>query len=368
MDENGLELMIVDGTDGWTWDGESFTRITDQVFEATLASSVAYLDNAFWVPKSGSGQFYGSGPLDARTWPALKFATAEYKSDNVDKIWVDRELLLMGDRTVQVYYNAKTSPMPMEPMRNGRVIYGLAAENSVAIVNNATHALFSDANGGYFVGQMVGANVVRLSTPALNDSWSRYADITDAVAYPIHFHGYEWYVISWPVADHGLGRTFMLDVATGLWGELGAWEGSVSDFKRHPMRFHLFFGGKHLIGDGEGGLWALDEDTFTMDEDKIISLMRFPVIENNRERGFHEELQLWMRPGVGTLEETTPEVILEISNDGGATWPGRKTKDLGAEGKSIQRIRFDSLGSSFDRVYQISVSDPVKREFITAFV
>lgn len=154
--ENGSELVIVDGQDGWVWDGNTLNLITDAVFVQLFPTSVTYLDSAFWVNRPGTGQFYGSDVLDATSWSATKVASAEFKSDNVEKIWTDRELMVGGKNTVQAYFNSGATPMPMEPLRQGRMIYGLASTKSVKIIDNTTHGLFKDKHGGIFVGRLNG--------------------------------------------------------------------------------------------------------------------------------------------------------------------------------------------------------------------
>jgi hypothetical protein len=53
-------------------------------------------------------------------------------------------------------------------------------------------------------------------------------------------------------------------------------------------------------------------------------------------------------------------MMLDVSDDGGATWRAQPTKSLGPRGVRTQRIIWNSLGSSEKRIYRIAVSDPVK--------
>jgi hypothetical protein len=374
MSENGLQLLIVDGQDGWVWDDENWVQVTDAVFILTKADSATYLDSAFLVNKPGTGQFYGStaGGLGATEWPALKFATAEYKSDNITKLWTDRELILAGPETTQVYWNNGAEPMPFTPMRNGRAIYGIAARDSHAIVNNTSHFLCKDINGGLFVGKMDGTVLRRISSSALNAAWSKYSpeDIASAKGFGIHWHGHEWYVITFEEADHGSGRTFAHDAATNLWFEIGPYSASIGDFVKHPMKFHIFFAGRHLIGDQAGRLRELDEDSFTFDTgQEVISKRIFPAMDQNNERVFHEQLEIEIKPGVGiaTGQGSDPELILLISDTRGQTYEARRTDTFGAAGKHTTRCRFEQLGSSYDRVYSVAISDPVERVLVGAY-
>jgi hypothetical protein len=55
-----------------------------------------------------------------------------------------------------------------------------------------------------------------------------------------------------------------------------------------------------------------------------------------------------------------PKVMLEISNDGGASFGHEIWMSAGKVGKRLTRVRKNKLGWSRDRVYRISMSDPVK--------
>jgi hypothetical protein len=75
-------------------------------------------------------------------------------------------------------------------------------------------------------------------------------------------------------------------------------------------------------------------------------------------RMFHGELELALRTGTAPVG-TDPQVMLEVSDDGGHTWLMLPPRDLGAQGRYEQRVRWHRLGSSRDRVYRASVADAV---------
>lgn len=366
--ENGLELVIVDGKDGFVWDGVSFDKIIDPVFTQLKADSVTYLDDSFIVNRPGTGQIFASDALDAKTFSATKTTTAEYKSDPVNKVWVDRELILGGTETLQVYYNSGATPMPFEPDRQGRLIYGVAAKNSVIIMDNTTHGLFQNKDGGIFAGRMDGYTVTRVSTRSLERFWSGI-DYADAYAFGIHWKGHEFYIITFPLADTGLGRTFGYDASTKLWFELGDYESGIGDFRKYTGTFHLFFGGRHLIGADDGKIYETRDDVFLYGSKEIVSLRRCPVLHRGRERLFFNTLQIDMDVGVGTNsgQGLSPVCRLEISDDGGKSFKNFRNRSIGQHGETEQRVKFTQLGSSYDRVYQLSISDPVTRKLIDGY-
>ena len=370
MAESGLELMIVDGVNGFIWNGDTFTQILDAEFIQLNSDSVAYLDNAFWVNRPGTGQFYGSNVLDASTWTATKLASAEYKSDNITKIWTDRELMIGGDTTVQVYYNSGASPMPMEPLRQGRLIYGVASKDSIKVVDNTTHGLFVDENGGVFAGRLNGYTIERISTRGLERYWYSI-DYTDAYALAIHFGGHEFYVLTFPQADTGRGRTFAYEAESRVWFEIGNFVTGINDFEKYHALTHFFFDGKNLIGDKSGDLWALDSDVYTFQgANEILSVRRCPVIHDSRDRLFFDSLEFDLEVGNGlnSGQGSDPKMTLKISDDGGRTFNNQRETSIGAQGKYEERVKFHQLGSSYDRVFEIMISDPVPRRIMGAYL
>ena len=58
---------------------------------------------------------------------------------------------------------------------------------------------------------------------------------------------------------------------------------------------------------------------------------------------------------------------MDYSDDGGRTYSARKTfRSMGKIGENRTRLRWQRLGQARERIYRITVSDPVKRSFVGA--
>ena len=55
-------------------------------------------------------------------------------------------------------------------------------------------------------------------------------------------------------------------------------------------------------------------------------------------------------------------------SDGGFTWPGVRTLKLGKIGEYTRRAIARRLGAPRDRVYEVTVSDPVNRDVVGATI
>ena len=92
MDDNGDEICIVDGTDGWLWDPANGVReITDEDFKAS--NSVTYQDGYFLFDEKDTGYFYRSDLLDGFSYSALAYASAESSSDDVVAVQSHKQIL-----------------------------------------------------------------------------------------------------------------------------------------------------------------------------------------------------------------------------------------------------------------------------------
>jgi len=53
--------------------------------------------------------------------------------------------------------------------------------------------------------------------------------------------------------------------------------------------------------------------------------------------------------------------MLRWSDDCGETWSNQLTASMGKVGEYKKRVKFFRLGQARDRIFEISISDPVKR-------
>ena len=63
---------------------------------------------------------------------------------------------------------------------------------------------------------------------------------------------------------------------------------------------------------------------------------------------------------------TYPQAMLRWSNDGGSTWSNEHWVTIGQAGKYKNRAIWRRLGWSRDRIFEVSVTDPVKTVIVSA--
>lgn len=79
------------------------------------------------------------------------------------------------------------------------------------------------------------------------------------------------------------------------------------------------------------------------------------------------KLELITKRGVGDSTTTDPQVVLEISKDGGSTWNSPRPRDLGDVGVRNVKCIWRRNGKSYDWVFRWKVTDPVDVQFLAAY-
>lgn len=367
MAANSEEVLIVDGLGGWLATPSSLTRISDVDFP-TGVTSCGYLDGFFVVAGDGSGRLYcNETPNDGSGWNGLDFASAEGSPDNIVRLVVDhREIWLVGSKTTELYINTGNADFPFE--RNGSVFIEMGAVSpwSVASLDNALYMLGQDDQGSGVVYRIEGYTPKRISTHAVETALAGYV-LTDAQAFTVQFHGHSFYVLNFPSSDH----TWAYDAATGQWFEW-LWRNPNTNIDhRHRACTHVYVNGKHLLGDWENGkLYSLEEDVYTDNGDPIRRLRASQTQESESRLMFHEELIVDMETGVGleTGQGSNPLLMLRYSNDSGRTWSNYQTRPIGEAGRYGTRVKYGPTGAGRNRVWEVSMTDPVPFVIVGAYV
>ncbi|MDX1736846.1 MAG: hypothetical protein R3261_01320, partial [Alphaproteobacteria bacterium] len=121
--------------------------------------------------------------------------------------------------------------------------------------------------------------------------------------------------------------------------------------------------GKILVGDQkQGKLFELDMNSFDEDGDEQTRVVTTAIIQANGKNVAQDELTVEFESGVGTGSGRgqDPTCMLRWSDDGGQTWSNEITASLGKIGHYGWKTTFHMLGSFDRRIYEISVSDPIK--------
>lgn len=357
---NGNEILIVDGVGGYLVNvsASTITAITDPDFPSGVRQAT-YQDGYFVVAGDNSQSFYISGLLNGGAWDGLDFASAEGSPDNTIGVISDhRELWLFGENSAEVWVNTGNADFPFERSGNTFIEHGCVSASSIAKLDNTVFWLGGDKSGTGMVWRAEGYTPIRISTHATEQAFETY-NLSDAVGFSYQQEGHSFYVLHFPTD----GKTWVYDAATQSWHERAYRDPNTGALSQWRANCHTMFNGLHLVGDCvDGRLYVLDLDYYTDDGDLILRQRRTQASEQAQVRLFVSELQVDMETGVGlaTGQGSDPLLMLRYSNDGGHTWSNERTATVGKVGEYGARCRFMRLGAGRNRLWEISMTDPVK--------
>ena len=365
--DNGQQLAIADGTDFYIFDSgaTSFTTITQFNDAATSLFNpdiVVFMDGRFICnDPATTGRFYISASYDGTDWDTTDFATAERDPDGLKGIIVSNRILwLIGEQTVEAWFNSGNASFTFEPIQSGFSEWGTPAPWSVAEMAGSIFYLSQNQEGAGQVVMTNGLNPQVISTQAITHEISELTTLTDAYSFVYQYDGHNFYVLSFPTDN----KTFVYDLTTQMWH---TWHSSATGGE-HRSTHHVFIFNKHLVGDPlTGRVFQLDWDTYTDYGTAITRIRRSKAIHAEDKALRHRSLWLDMEEGTGDFTTTDPQIMMRFRDDGGL-WSNEKWRSIGALGNYRTRIIWRMLGRSRDRVYEIKITDPVKAVVIAAYL
>jgi hypothetical protein len=370
--DNGTQIFLACNPDGFIYNEVTnvFAQITDPDFPGAV--TVGYLDGYFVFNEPNSQRIWVTELLDGTSVDPLDFASAEGSPDGLVAVNVDhREAWLFGTDSIEVWYNAGQTDFPLTRIQGAFNEIGCVAAFSIAKLDNGLFWLGTDARGQGIVYRANGYTGVRVSTHAIEYAIAQYGNISDAVAYTYQQEGHAFYVLTFPSAN----ATWVYDVATQAWHERAGWNTATGQFTRHRSNCQCNFGGNTVVGDYESGnIYTLDLDVYA-DNGGIQKWLRswraLPTGQNNLKRTAQHSLQLDCESGTGLItgQGSDPEIMLRFSDDGGHTWSNEHLSKMGKIGEYYRRVFWRRLGMTLklrDRVYEVSMTDPVKTAIMGA--
>ncbi len=366
---SGRYATVADGTVVWTRTS-TFAQCTDPGF---LGSNyVRYQDEIFLFAEPLTNTLYSSniaGQPSSTVNPPLNFSEITFNGINFVDLGASAEpiqnfisllrtVYVMTTKTFEIYQDTGQSPgIPYTRIPGGFAETGCIAPNSLLKTANAIFWLGQDNAGAGIVFTASSFQPQRVSTFAVEKAIQSYSTMTDAIAYTYQEDGHQFYVLSFPTAN----KTWVFDISTQIWHERSYYINGTHNMQ--PTVFHVYSYGVHITGDFTNGNIYQSSQIYKTDAGTPIIRRRMtPHASSGIKRLFWSWLQLDMQVGVGLdgiQQGTDPIVMMRYSNDGGLTWSREKVAEFGKIGQTKKRAIFRRLGMGRDRVYDITISDPV---------
>jgi hypothetical protein len=372
MADNGISLVLVDGANGWssTLGSTTLTKITSLNYLGA-ARRVSYLDGRFIFDIPNTNQFFVSDQ-EAVTFSGYFDAKSSSPDLLVAHMVDHRNLWLFGESTTEVWFDAGNPPpaTPFSLIQGGYIETGLAAKFSLQKLSNTIFFLGKDARGAGIVYSIQGFQPIRISTHAVELAIQKMGDVSGTTSFSYQENGHEFYALNFKDASNQSvsDTTWVFDLRTGLWHERAYLSQGL--FQRSLIEDHTFIFNKHVVGDySSGNLYELSSNTFTDNGAYIPRQRVFPHINADMRRIFYSALQLDLEPGTGidgSGQGINPQAMLQFSDDGGNSWSSEKWAGIGAIGEKANRVIWRRLGQARDKVFRVTITDPVKVVLIGA--
>lgn len=202
-----------------------------------------------------------------------------------------------------------------------------------------------------------GFNMKKVSTEDIDNIIRGFTVWQDAVAFGYILDGHKMYQITFPTAE----RSFLYDVTTDFWFEL---QTGVSLSARHMANFGITFNTFTFVSDTTTGtIYKLDPTVYTDNGTPIKRQLTSRHVNMDGNRFGIDEVYLDMETGVGIQygQGSDPQIMMQISKDGGRTFGTERWRSIGKVGQyKSPRVEWDRLGASQDFVFQWTMTDPVK--------
>lgn len=369
MSDNGLEMIVVDGSAGlgylFTFATDTFAQIMDAGYPG--GTHVAFIDQYFIVNEPDTQQYRWCALGDGSSWPGLNVASSEGSPDYITSlIGMNGELWPFGPQSYEVHYSTGLSRGTFARIQGSNQGVGNVAPNSLAKSGTNVFWLGGDDAGHGRVYTNEGYRPVAISTHAIEQAIQRYAKIDDAIGYCYQKLGHEFYSLSFPTPS----VTWVYDASTGMWHE-ESWTDSDNNSYMARGIVQDFYNGNNYVGDWRSGsVFEIDPDTYTDDGDLIHRERTSPHIWNNLERTYYGSFQIDLEAGVGLVsgQGEDPQIMLQISKDGGHTYGSELWRDAGRLGEYTRRAKWNRLGSDRDRIWKVRCTDPVKWVILGAYI
>ena len=379
---------------------------TDGAFSG--GNTVGTYDNYFVYNRPDTQQF-GASDLLSPISNSLSFASKDGSPDNLVALIIDhREIYLMGEASSEVWVDVGAVPFPFQRIPGTSTQHGCAAKFSLSRLGNSFAYVSRNSRGQGQIMQMDGYKPTRISTHAVEQTLvNQYID--DAIAWTYQLEGHECYVVTFPT----LQLTWVFDATTQMWHKW-LYLDDLGQYQRHRGQCCAVFQGMVLVGDySNGSIYELDPDNYTDNGQTIRRLRRAPHLVADFQRQYFDELQIQFQPGVGTTglstsesstipfatylgdtyaiaatqtltipfastfilgtsnilftnTTTNPQAMLRWSNDGGSTWSKEYWVSIGSIGRYKNRAIWRRLGIARDRIFEVSITDPIKAVIVSA--
>ncbi len=255
----GNQLFLVTGDLGYIFDlnANTLTQITDPGFPERVRMG-EFMDGYFFALVTETRKFQISALEDGTSWDALDVAERSEASDDISALIRNhRVICLLGRKTSEFWYDNGDPLFPFAPTSGEFMESGCVAPFSARRLENTLFWLGQNDDGQGCVWALDGLSPKIVSTPAItaliqasgNTSGGISHDIRLSVAWCYQEDTHRYYCLQVPQCQWML----VYDLSTDRWHKRATWDSTAIQWMSSRPQVHMFFAGKHLVGDRSTG-------------------------------------------------------------------------------------------------------------------
>lgn len=358
MCDNQTDLVLVDGTPGGWYvplaqidTPGSMQTISDPAWYGS--NRVDFIDTFLIFNWPGTPTWYSTTSNVLLPFDAQYFAAKEGYNDLLvcvaalhDNVWV------LGAETAEIWYNAGASLFPFARMPNSVLQQGCAAAYSVTIADNAIYWLSQDRWGRSMLIRGEGYGARRVSTFAVENEWSTYPTIADAVGMAYQIGGHETIGLYFPSGN----AWWAFDASTQLFHKR-TYGDTVTPWLPYCMSGwgetpYVNYVNAIIAGDRTAPrVYRLDRNNYTDNGTPIQRQRSWMHVVADGKRQVHSRFSLHMN---GANLTPNDQVTLTWSDNGAQSWNAPVTQTM--NNQTNGQYQWRRLGYARDRVYQLNWS------------
>jgi hypothetical protein len=336
------ELAVTAGTILYRYDG---TTLDPAAFpDDRSVRAIRFHDGLFLAVADDSQRWYFSAVLDADTWGALDYASAERRPDPLlDILVLNDTAFLLGAATIEPWANTGDADLPYSRIEQRLFDKGIFGTGCAQELDNTLMWV-----GGDGIVYRLGEVPQRISDHGIEERIAASASVS---TFSYLYQGHSFFCVRL-----GVG-TFQFDLASAQWSELASY--GRANFRG---RCAVTVGTEALFGDDEEGkVWRFGGWS---DDGEPIERLFTAGIPMGGGSGVVNNLSIeanvgWTSDLAG--QGSDPVAELRASRDAVATWGPWSSAPLGQQGQFRTRTQWRRLGL-FDppgALFEIRCTDPV---------
>jgi hypothetical protein len=337
----------------------NFRDVTDAYTGVNFpgANTIAFIDSYFVINVPDTKQFWLSAPYDAFSWDPLQFASKEAYTDTLQAVTVDNgNIMLLGAISQEYWQDDGGFPFPFSRIAGSPTDTGVIARWSIARCEGSVFYLGRARRGGISVIRIQNYQPQVVSPPDLDFLIAQYANPQDAVAFSYRLNGHDFYQISFQEE----AVSWLYDATTNAWSVMTSGTDS-----RHYGNLAAQYNNNIIVSDyRNGNLYTLDAETYTDNGDvimrELITPHFFAPTSFNKYHVYRLRLDMQQGTGLPTGQGQQPQIMLQVSRDGGFNYGNEMWTTFGAQGDYLRRAEWRRLGVSRSYVFKFRITDPVK--------